>query len=185
MSITYIVVVIYLLIGLFLSLIAVTATEFYDCSFISRVFMRFCLILSWPLCIVIYIDHIRKLKRNKTLNNVREVSKNIVSEHDEQLATFIDNLSKRYPEVSFAKLSRIAVAVSRWETKRTIKILEEERKRAERCKNLSDAEFSEYFKFWDGYGNCAEYLCNDFAALKTKLARYEYNDQKRNHQDRK
>ena len=85
--------------------------------------------------------------------------KNAIDEHDDQLAAFINSLSKRYPEVSFAKLSRIAVAVSRWEVKRMIKIAKEELKRGERGKEISDkaAEQGNYH-FWDGYEACAEYL---------------------------
>ena len=67
----------------------------------------------------------------------RKKKKKAIDEHDEQLSAFIDSLSKRYPEVSFAKLSRIAVAVSRWEVKRTTEIVEEELKRAYRCKDFS------------------------------------------------
>lgn len=69
----------------------------------------------------------------------RKRKKKATDEHDEQLAVFINSLSKRYPEVSFAKLTRIAVAVSRWEVERMTKIAKEEVKRAERCKDLSDA----------------------------------------------
>jgi len=172
MSITDIAVVVYLIIGLFLSIKAVTsnefAIEFCNCSFISLMFIGFSLLLAWPLCIAIYIDHTRRLKRNKILNNILEVSRNIKLEHDEQLATFIDGLSKRYPEVSFAKLSRIAVAVSRWEVERITKIAEEELKRADRCKDLSDAtaEQKEY-TFWDGYEACAEYLLGNIKPPKS------------------
>ena len=68
-------------------------------------------------------------------------------EHDKQLSSLIEDLSKRYPEVSFAKLSRIAVAVSRWEEKRIAKIVEEERKRGDRYVFVS---------FWRGWSGCAE-----------------------------
>ena len=126
-----------------------------------------------------------RIRKQIIVRNVGKVSESMELEHDDQLATFIDNLSKRYPEVSFAKLSRIAVAVSRWETERAVKIIEEEMKRAEKCKGLSDDRFSEYFEFWDGYGACAEYLFNDFATLKTKLAKHENDSPRKNHRDRK
>lgn len=104
------------------------------------------------------LDARRTLKQT-FVKNVGEMIENLKDEHNEQLATLIASLSKRYPEVSFAKLSRIAVAVSRWEVKRMTEIAEEELKRADRCKDLSDAaaEQKEY-TFWDGYGACAEYL---------------------------
>ena len=44
------------------------------------------------------------------------------------LEELINNFSKRYPEVSFAKLSRIAVAVSKWQKKQdqsTIELAED------------------------------------------------------------
>lgn len=115
--------------------------------------------MLWPIFIPESIKQYREIQKHIALDNVGKVSKNIVSEHNEQLAVFINSLSKRYREVSFAKLSRIAVAVSRWEVKRMTEIAKEELKRAERCKDLSDAaaEQKEY-TFWDGYEACAEYL---------------------------
>ena len=142
-------------------------------------------LILWPIFIPTSIKQYREIKKQIALKNVGKVSESMEPEHDDQLATFIDNLSKRYPEVSFAKLSRIAVAVSRWETERAVKIIEEEMKRAEKCKGLSDDRFSEYFEFWDGYGACAEYLFNDFATLKTKLAKHENDSPRKNHRDRK
>ena len=100
-----------------------------------------------------------RIRKQIIVRNVGEMVENLKGEHNEQLAVFINSLSKRYREVSFAKLSRIAVAVSRWEVKRMTEIAKEEVKRAERCKDLSDAaaEQKEY-TFWDGYEACAEYL---------------------------
>jgi len=77
-----------------------------------------------------------RIRKQIIVRNVGETIENRKDDHDEQLAALIAELSKRYPEVSFAKLSRIAVAVSRWEVERMTKIAEEELKGAERCKDL-------------------------------------------------
>jgi len=77
-----------------------------------------------------------RIRKRFIVRNVGETIENRKDDHDEQLAALIAELSKRYPEVSFAKLSRIAVAVSRWEVERMTKIAEEELKGAERCKDL-------------------------------------------------
>lgn len=39
----------------------------------------------------------------------------------EDLSDLIDKLSKRYPEVSFAKLSRIAVSAAKWQREQMMK----------------------------------------------------------------
>ena len=39
----------------------------------------------------------------------------------EDLSDLIDKLSKRYPEVSFAKLSRIAVSAAKWQREQVMK----------------------------------------------------------------
>ena len=108
-----------------------------------------------------------RIRKQIIVRNVGKMIENLKGNHDEQLAAFIAGLSKRYPEVSFAKLSRIAVAVSRWEVKRMTEIAEEELKRADRCKDLSDAaaEQKEY-TFWDGYEACAEYLLENIKPSK-------------------
>lgn len=108
-----------------------------------------------------------RIRKQIIVRNVGKVSKSMEPEHNEQLAAFIDGLSKRYPEVSFAKLSRIAVAVSRWEVKRMTEIAEEELKRADRCKDLSDATAEQGdYHFWLGYEACAEYLLENIKPPK-------------------
>lgn len=90
-----------------------------------------------------------RIRKQIIVRNVGEMVENLKGEHNEQLAVFINSLSKRYPDVSFAKLTRIAVAVSRWEEKRIAKFVEEERKRGERYVDVS---------FWRGWSECAWYL---------------------------
>lgn len=108
-----------------------------------------------------------RIRKQIIVRNVGEMIENLKGEHNEQLAAFIDDLSKRYPEVSFAKLSRIAVAVSRWEVKRMTEIAEEELKRADRCKDLSDATAEQGdYHFWLGYEACAEYLLENIKPPK-------------------
>ena len=41
---------------------------------------------------------------------------------DEYLGTYVDELSKQFPEVSFAKLSRIAVRVAKWQKEQLLKL---------------------------------------------------------------
>lgn len=108
-----------------------------------------------------------RIRKQIIVRNVGEMIENLKDEHNEQLAVFINSLSKRYPEVSFAKLSRIAVAVSRWEVKRMTEIAEEELKRADRCKDLSDATAEQGdYHFWLGYEACAEYLLENIKPPK-------------------
>ena len=108
-----------------------------------------------------------RIRKQIIVRNVGKMVENLKGEHNEQLAAFIDSLSKRYPEVSFAKLSRIAVAVSRWEVKRMTEIAEEELKRADRCKDLSriTADQGNYY-FWEGYEACAEFLLENIKPPK-------------------
>ena len=116
-------------------------------------------LILWPGFIPISIKQYREILKHIARSGVGKTNENLKDDHNEQLAVFINKLSKRYPEVSFAKLSRIAVAVSRWEVKRMTEIAEEEFKRAERCKDLSAAASEqENFTFWDGYEACAKFL---------------------------
>lgn len=112
--------------------------------------MYFGNLILWPLFIPMSIKQYREIQKHIALEKkIGKTIENLKGEHDEQLAAFIDGLSKRYPEVSFAKLTRIAVAVSRWEEKRIAKFVEEERKRGERYVDVS---------FWRGWSECAWYL---------------------------
>ena len=108
-----------------------------------------------------------RIRKQIIVRNVGKTIENLKGEHNEQLAVFINSLSKRYPEVSFAKLTRIAVAVSRWEVKRMTEIAEEELKRADRCKDESDATAEQGdYHFWLGYEACAEYLLENIKPSK-------------------
>ena len=50
---------------------------------------------------------------------VKSLQKETVSE---ELSTYINELSKQFPEVSFAKLSRIAVRVAKWQKEQLLKL---------------------------------------------------------------
>ena len=60
----------------------------------------------------------------------------------EELEELINNLSKRYPEVSFAKLSRIAVHVAKWQKE---KMMEE----AVKCEVKADEDGLFTTEKWD------------------------------------
>ena len=61
-----------------------------------------------------YIDDILNL------SNVERTAKNWKEPVSEDLGEYIDKLSKQFPEVSFAKLSRIAVRVAKWQKEQMI-----------------------------------------------------------------
>lgn len=56
-----------------------------------------------------YFDDVLKL------SNVKRTTKNWKEPISEDLSEYINELSKQFPEVSFAKLSRIAVRVAKWQ----------------------------------------------------------------------
>ena len=66
------------------------------------------------------------------------------------LAELIDTLSKRYPEVSFAKLSRIAVRVAKWQKEQTL----------DKATNWLDANIEQYISA-DGEWNLDWHITDD------------------------
>jgi len=65
-----------------------------------------------------YIDDILNL------SNVQRTVKNWKEPVGEDLGEYINELSKKFPDVSFAKLSRIAVRVAKWQKKQDQSIIE-------------------------------------------------------------
>ena len=51
---------------------------------------------------------------------IEKVRQEMIKESGDELAMEIESLSKRYPEVSYAKLSRIAVHIAKWQRKQII-----------------------------------------------------------------
>jgi len=59
--------------------------------------------------------------RDDILRYIDSLQEELVSE---DLGDYINELSKQFPEVSFAKLSRIAVRVAKWQEKQDQKVIE-------------------------------------------------------------
>ena len=81
-------------------------------------------------------DAYKELK--SILAYIDEVQKESVSE---DLGGYINELSKQFPEVSFAKLSRIAVRVAKWQKKQdqeTIELAEDHAYFAGRTKTIDE-----------------------------------------------
>lgn len=67
------------------------------------------------MCLASYKHGINEILDTLNLSNVQRITKDLKESVSEDLGDYINELSKQFPEVSFAKLSRIAVRVSRWQ----------------------------------------------------------------------
>ena len=77
----------------------------------------------------------------------------------EDLESKIEELHKRYQEVSFAKLSRIAVSIAKWQKEKIGNVIKQYSDKGEKnyqdtLDNYEDGERSNEF-YWDGYRDCA------------------------------
>ena len=76
----------------------------------------------------------------------------------EDLEAEIVSLSKQFPEVSFAKLSRIAVRVAKWQKGRIADIVKQYADKGEKNYQdsyVNDGKCSTSTCYWDGYRDCA------------------------------
>ena len=73
-----------------------------------------------------YIDSMQEKPVSKQkLSNVKRIGKEWKEEPvSEDLGEYINELSKQFPEVSFAKLSRIAVRVAKWQQQQILPMTE-------------------------------------------------------------
>lgn len=90
-------------------------------------------------------DMIAWVKQNSSVN--KDLEAEIVS------------LSKQFPEVSFAKLSRIAVRVAKWQKGKIVDVVKQYANKGEKnyqdtLDNYDEGERSNEF-YWDGYRDCA------------------------------
>lgn len=77
----------------------------------------------------------------QNLSNVQSIGKNWKDPVSEDLEEYINELSKQFPEVSFAKLSRIAVRVAKWQREQF------EKNRLKHCNSITkeQAELEQEF----------------------------------------
>ena len=94
-----------------------------------------------------YIDAARKAHTNITEGNFAHLLSFIDSLQEEpvseELVEYINELSKQFPEVSFAKLSRVAVRVAKWKEEQF------EKNRLKHCNSISKEQAELEQKFLD------------------------------------